>query len=129
MQLVQKLVLIALTIAIVAFLYTGWLRSAKGNARSSLRQEKINAGKALTIIKQLRESQAQWPQILAALNQERDGKIEELLLAIRGPHMFDPRTGLGVLETGCRSVPPEVPFHAALLAAHRSMNVVVHAGR
>ncbi len=42
--------------------------------------------------------------------------------------MFDPRTGLGVIETGLRSVGPSERYRIGLEEAVRSMNKVLNMG-
>ena len=76
----------------------------------------------------LRKRNAQWGEILMALNPTRDPKILDILYAIRGPHMLVPHTALEVIESGCRSVHPAATALSALNAALESMNKVVRFG-
>ena len=76
----------------------------------------------------LHKRNAQWGDILTALNPTRDPKTQEILNAIRGPHMFAPRTALGVIEWGCRSVHPAATVIEALNAALENMNKVLRCG-
>ena len=90
---------------------------------------RITAGEILDLIPELRDSNAQWAEIMTKLNPDGDKRAAELLHTIRGPHMFDPRTALGVIEEGCRATARSAGANEALAAAVSSMNKVVGFGR
>ena len=76
---------------------------------------------------QLLSSEANWVQILGALNPRGDPMIQQELVAIRGPHMFAPATALRVIQEGCDQALRDnerAPAIAALAAARKSMERV-----
>lgn len=140
METLQVIIAVALAVAVGLF----WLthRRTSGTSSDRARRERRagraskrpqrgprTAGDLLNVLAGLRASNAQWAQILAAVNPTQQPDVAELLFAIRGPHMFDPRTALGVIETGARNVPHTAPIAMALAEARESMNKVVGFGR
>jgi hypothetical protein len=129
----------AFAIAVVVFAYTFWRQSAKekrptptsrrAQSKFSNGSAEVTTGAIIHLIPRLRDKNAQWPEIMDALNPNGEQRIAELLQAIRGPHMFDPRTALNVIEDGCRTTAKSAPVSAALAAAVDSMNKVVGFGR
>ncbi len=77
---------------------------------------------------ELRAKNAQWNEILIAMNPSGDSRTMNLLSEIRGPHMFVPHTALCVIEAGCRAVKPRASAAEALEAALNGMNKVVRYG-
>lgn len=136
MQKLQIVIFSALALAFIAFVYTwrrGNRRTRRGTRLPSTRvhiaaRKLPESRQLLAQVLELRAMRAQWPQIMAKLNPTGDSQLHAVLLEIRGPHMFDPHTGLGVIETGCRAVAPSADALAALLAARTSMHKVVNAG-
>ena len=141
MKYLQIIIGLLFLVALLAFIYT---HRRKGSSNRPVRRLPANqtsraatsatsgqctAAELLTLVAKLRAQKAQWPEILRTLNPSSDASANEILLAIRGPHMFDPHTGLGVLETGFRSVAPSTPLVTALTAARKSMESVVGFGR
>jgi hypothetical protein len=129
----------AFAVALVVFAYTLWRQSAKENKPTSTSRRpqnkfssgsaEVTAGAIIHLIPKLRDKNAQWPEIMEALNPNGEKRITELLQAIRGPHMFDPRTALNVIEDGCRTTAKSAPASTAFATAVDSMNKVVGFGR
>lgn len=76
--------------------FGGMFSSVAGGSR-------LSAADMLTSCRELRRENASWETIFARLNPSGDRKTQELLIRIRGPHMFAPHLGLRVIETGCES--------------------------
>ena len=138
MKTLSVIIYAAFVLGIVAFAYTLWRQSRQlkqgttaSRTTSSSRggSQKLTAGAMLKLIPELRDTGAQWPQILKVLNPTGDQKTADLVQAIRGPHMFDPRTALGVIEDGCTATASSAPGIEALTAAVDSMNKVIGFGR
>lgn len=125
----ELIALAVLAIAVAAFLITHRRRAAGGAAAHGRRRQALSTAEALGMIPVLRERRAHWPEILQTLNPGNDPRVAAQLHRIRGPHMFDPHTALGVIETGCREVHPMSHVHEGLAAAVASMNKVVEFGR
>jgi hypothetical protein len=136
MQNFQIFIAIALVIAAVAFVYTSRKSRPKASRPQSAKTSRpkasahltIDAQRLMVITKELRARNAQWGEIIAAMNPSGDSKALQLLTEIRGPHMFVPHTALGVIEAGCRAVKPQASAVEALEAALRGMNKVVRYG-
>lgn len=116
-----------LAVAVVIFLLAHRRRANPQRRAQSARA--LSAGEVITLVRGLRDRSALWPEILTTLNPSGDQRVAELLHQIRGPHMFDPHTALGVIETGCREVKPIAHAREGLAAAVESMNRVVGFGR
>ena len=138
MQNLQIAIGVLLVVAIIAFIYTHYSRGTRQEQDALTRPRVKSSGavkvqptaaQLLSLVSDLRVRNAQWPEILATLNPTGDQEAAAVLMAIRGPHMFDPRTGLGVLESGFRSVEPGASLIPSLQAAHKSMTTVVGFGR
>jgi hypothetical protein len=56
----------------------------------------------LQVVQRLQAVKAQWPQIMAELNPHNDQKTYQLLIELRGPHMFVPHVALNLIENACR---------------------------
>ena len=83
----------------------------------------VPATVVLEKVKELQKANAQWPEIWHALNPEGDPEVQQLLVELRGPHMFAPHVGLNLLEEGCRrtlATDPNADRLAALRAALQS---------
>ena len=127
MQNFQIFIAIALVIAAVAFVYTSRKprpnasrpQSSKTSRPKASAHLTIDAQRLMVITKELRARDAQWGEIIAAMNPSGDSKALQLLTEIRGPHMFVPHTALGVIEAGCRAVKPQASAVEALEAALR----------
>ena len=134
----QIIFFIALGLAIAVFFWAIMKRRPSGPNKSQKARTqripppsgsgKITAKALLDEVIALRKRNAQWGDILKALNPTEDRQTLELLYALRGPHMFTPHTALGVIESGCRSVQPTATAVEALKAALESMNKVVRYG-
>lgn len=51
--------------------------------------------------KRLGAKQAGWPEIFDSLNPSQDKRVADLLIAVRGPHMFAPGVAMRVVQAGC----------------------------
>ena len=69
----------------------------------------------------LQHQQAQWDEILAELNPTGHPEVQQLLIDIRGPHMFVPHVALGVIEDGCDRVLALNPKADALAALREAL--------
>ncbi len=137
MKYLQIAIGIAFAVALAAFIFSH-LRMARRSGRptrSSRRPAPSHQlGKAfdseqfLQKVLALRNRRAQWPEIFATLNPTEDEDVQRQLIGIRGPHMFDPHTALGVLEACARSAPKGSSLTEVLAAATKSMNTVVRFG-
>lgn len=139
MNTFSVIIYVAFAIVLLAFAYTLWrqiygekktgtvVRRTAGKAYK--RPTAITSGEILNLLPKLRDTNSQWPEIMKVLNPNGDQRTTELLLTIRGPHMFDPRTALGVIEDGCRATARSASSSEALTAAVDSMNKVVGFGR
>ena len=81
-----------------------------------------SATEVLSRVRVLQQRNAQWDEILSELNPTANSRIKELLIEIRGPHMFVPHLGLGVIADGCKrslASSPEADALAALREAIR----------
>jgi hypothetical protein len=91
-------------------------------------QSRISATVALARVQGLRNRNAQWDEILSELNPTGDTEVQRLLIEIRGPHMFAPHVGLGVIEDGCKralALSPKADALAGLREATRSQDPFV----
>jgi len=91
----------------------------------------LSASEARDLVLALQKSGAQWPEIVPALNPRQDTQVERILIAIRGPHLFDPYTGLTVIRHGCDLAlgrDPKASMLSALIEAKESMDKVIRAG-
>jgi hypothetical protein len=89
---------------------------------------KLSATEALSRVQVLRNGNAQWDEILSELNPTADPEVQRLIIEIRGPHMFVPHVGLGVIEDGCKralALSPTADALAALREATRSQDPFV----
>jgi hypothetical protein len=89
---------------------------------------RLSATEALSRVQVLRNGNAQWDEILRDLNPTGESEVQRLLIEIRGPHMFVPHVGLGVIEDGCRralALSPKADALAALREATRSQDPFV----
>lgn len=87
-----------------------------GRLFASAPPARADAAAMLSAIQDLQRANAGWPEIWERLNPRQDKRIQELLIAIRGPHMFLPHLGLSVMESGCRRALAANP-HADRIAA------------
>lgn len=71
-----------------------WLKSFFGGSRAS-------ANQLLDVVRELKQQNAGWEKIWERINPKGEHQIHELLVKLRGPHMFAPHVGLNVLEAGC----------------------------
>lgn len=77
---------------------------------------RISATEVLSRVRVLRNANALWDVILSELNPTGDPEVQQLLIEIRGPHMFVPHVGLGVIEDGCERALALSPTADALTA-------------
>ncbi len=88
----------------------------------------LSAAELQSLVHRLRDQNAQWDVIWAALNPTNDAEVQRLLVEIRGPHMFVPHLGLSVIEDGCKralALSPNADGLAALREATRSQEPFV----
>ena len=88
----------------------------------------ISAKEVLSRVQVLRDRNAQWDEVLSELNPTGDTEVQQLLIEIRGPNMFDPRLRLDVIEDGCEralALSPTADALAALREATRSQDPFV----
>jgi hypothetical protein len=89
---------------------------------------RLSATEVLSCVQVLRRGNAQWEEILSELNPTGDTDLQQLLIEIRGPNMFDPHLGLGVIEDGCKralALSPNADALAALREATRRQDPFV----
>ena len=75
-----------------------------GSARSveDLFPSQISSGELLILVRELRQRNAQWPEIWSKLNPHHDPTLQHLLLELRNDGMqFAPNDALRKLEIGC----------------------------
>ena len=138
MRTLQIIVFAAFAISVIGFVIVHIRANRKSQHFTPKKKEPRSSGapmlrsrsvaEMLPVVVALRTSGAQWAEILDRLNPDSDHAVHSTLLAHRGPHMFDPRTGLGVIETGLRSVGPSELYRIGLEEAVRSMNKVLNMG-
>jgi hypothetical protein len=83
---------------------------------------RLSATEVLSRVQALRGANAQWDAIWLQLNPTADPEVQQLLTEIRGPNMFVPHLGLGVIEDGCKralALSPEADSLTALREAAR----------
>lgn len=85
---------------------------------------------SLQVIQRLQASNALWPQIMADLNPKNDREVAQLLIELRGPHMFAPHVALNILENASRSMENKRSsnIREVLRAACESMKKVTQFG-
>jgi hypothetical protein len=128
---VEWIIAIAVVLAILIFVFFLALRRRKSaaapsdNSRSSAATKRItsrlSAAEMLSRVHDLRDANAQWDVIWSQLNPNADADVQSLLIEIRGPHMFAPHLGLGVIEDGCRRVLAASPDADALAALREAV--------
>lgn len=77
---------------------------------------RLSAAEVLARVQSLRDANAQWDAIWSQLNPAGDSEVQQLLIEIRGPHIFAPHLGLGVIEDGCKRVLGSSPTADSLAA-------------
>jgi hypothetical protein len=90
-----------------------------------------SATKVLDATQHLQAMNAQWPAIIAELNPKSDRAIQQLLLEIRGPHMFAPNVALNAIADGARralAANPRASARDALRESLRTINTIVWGG-
>lgn len=126
-----------LAVAIAAFAYTLWrgLADAEKSAKhSDAKDQGFAEGGAAWVLQTVRSLQAQdaqWPDIIGALNPTNDPRVARTLHDLRGPHMFIPHTALAVIEAAClscRNDPRIKTTHQVLLVAKQSMKTITRYG-
>jgi hypothetical protein len=83
----------------------------------------MSAADMLPRIDELHKRNAPWADIWQTLNPDDDPQVQSLLIELRGPHLFAPQVGLGVLKDGCRralALDPGADRLDALCAALKS---------
>jgi hypothetical protein len=96
-----------------------WLRSLLGLEAKEARHGAIPVAQVVQRVKELQAANAQWPEIWQTLNPNGDSQVQNLLIELRGPHMFAPHLALNVLEEACLRV-MVVDSNADLVAALRA---------
>jgi hypothetical protein len=89
---------------------------------------RLSATEVLSRVQVLRDGYAQWDAVLSELNPTGDTDVQQLLIEIRGPNMFAPGLGLGVIEDGCKralALSPNADALAALREAIRRQDPFV----
>jgi hypothetical protein len=140
---VQAIILILVAIVIVVFLIVRFPKNRKWPKQSRFQKarpsiappsvpareapSKFSAAEMLSHVQALRAKDAQWDAILPDLNPTNDPEVEQLLITIRGPHLFAPHVGLNVIEEGCKkalSLFPNSNALQALRGAIRSQDII-----
>lgn len=96
-------------------------------APSQVPQQVLTAAQVMVEVKLLNSQHAAWPAILSALNPTNEHTTKDLLIAIRGPHMFTPEVALRVIQVGCENVlllNAEASAVEALAEARRSLDKI-----
>lgn len=75
------------------------------------------ASSVLATIHFLRQRNADWALIYSTLNPMGDPEIQQLLVYLRGPHIFTPHVALNVLEEAANQVSPGANLTQILKAA------------
>ena len=91
----------------------------------------LTAEQGKAAVAHLLKANAQWPQIITALNPQNDPGLAAELSRIRGPHMFVPHLALQVIHHGCEEsirANRNALFIAAATAARVSMEKVTRYG-
>ena len=107
-------------------------RNGRLPAASHSSQAGLTAAQAMAETRRLISEHATWSVIFSTLNPTSDTTISDLLIAIRGPHMFTPEVGLRVIQAGCENVlglNAEATAVEALAAARRSLEKIRGADR
>jgi hypothetical protein len=94
-----------------------WLRNLLGFKPKGL--PAMSVAQVVGRVKELQAANAQWPEIWQALNPGGNPQVQDLLVELRGPHMFAPHVALNMLEEGCLRV-MVVDSNADLVAALRA---------
>ena len=63
----------------------------------------LTSANYLQVVRGLQKSNAQWPEIMRTLNPRNDRKLSQLLIELRGPHMFAPHVALNIIEAAVPS--------------------------
>jgi hypothetical protein len=90
-----------------------------------------SAAKLLDASQHLQGMNAQCPAIFAELNPKSDRAIQQLLLEIRGPHLFAPNVALNAIADGARrslASNPRASASDALRESLRTTNTIVGGG-
>lgn len=87
------LLILVLAVAVSAIAFFVWRMKPASKGESPLQ-----------VVQRLQAGKAQWPQIMAELNPKNDHKTQQLLLELRGPHMFVPHVALNLIENACRTL-------------------------
>jgi hypothetical protein len=72
---------------------------------------------------QLREANAQWVEIFKALNPETNSEVAQLLIELRGPHMFIPHVALNLMEVGCQQAIARDPAATVVTALRTALKL------
>lgn len=107
-------VAVAVAVSIIAFLRLRTKPARKGEP-------------LLQVVQRLQAAKAQWPQIMAELNPKNDRKTQQLLIELRGPHMFVPHVALNLIENACRTLHAS-DLRTALKLACENMKKITHFG-
>lgn len=98
--------------------YSDGIRSSAPAREVASRQ---SAAQVLSRVQSLRHANAQWDAIFSQLNPAADPEVQRLLIEIRGPHLFAPNLGLGVIEDGCLRVLASSPGGDVLAALREAI--------
>lgn len=82
----------------------------------------LSADELLRRTQALQERHAQWETIAVELNPGGDAEIQQLIAAIRGPHLFAPHLALGVIADACQRVIALSPAADAVTALREAVN-------
>lgn len=127
---------IVLTILVAVFALLVWWsilsgrRKPKGQSFRAYRPKVHRfagspAAELMKRVDELQRSNAQWPEIQQVLGSS------DILVAIRGPHLFAPHVGLNVIKHGCEIAiqkNPRADWRSALAEARASMERVTRCG-
>jgi hypothetical protein len=125
----EWVILAIVAVAILALaLYRLSRRQTPASSVAKLGPSQLSAAEMLYRVAVLQDENAQWDAIWSQLNPSGSRVVQELLIEIRGPHMFAPHLGLGIIEDGCKRVlasSPAADGEAALREATRRANPFV----
>ena len=126
MAVALALVLVAIYLLAKSGRYSSSSTSGKSQLPAATRPvaARLLAKEILVCVIELRAADAQWDTIFLRLNPNADPDVQRLLIQIRGPHLFNPNCGLGVIEDGCKRIlalsPDADSVDALSEAIHRS---------
>jgi hypothetical protein len=116
---VDWVILTLVGVAVVVFVV--FQRSKGIRPRSTRGLSRLSAAEILSRVQALRDTNAQWDTVWSRLNPSGDPEVQQLLIEIRGPNMFAPHLGLGVIADGCERVLASSPSADGLAALREAI--------